>query len=169
MQLHNELMHTYEAEAGALSVLGSLGLRRFLIDIWAVSRSCQAPAQRVDVEVGAMGISPQAWARASSERGGRTVLVWVAAVVVSAGILIVLLGGALSQGIYLTNAAESERAATVTEERLRHASDTEAVRRLVDDQHGRRSHLSRLRGAPAVRPQGPRARRGGRGDHVLRG
>ncbi|MGH2717540.1 MAG: family 2 encapsulin nanocompartment cargo protein terpene cyclase [Actinomycetota bacterium] len=35
VQLHNELMHTYEREAGALSLLGSPALRRFLLDIWA--------------------------------------------------------------------------------------------------------------------------------------
>jgi len=35
VQIHNELMHTYEAEAAALSQLGSLALRRFLTDIWA--------------------------------------------------------------------------------------------------------------------------------------
>jgi len=35
VQIHNELMHIYEAEAAALSQLGSLALRRFLTDIWA--------------------------------------------------------------------------------------------------------------------------------------
>jgi 2-methylisoborneol synthase len=33
--IHNELMHTFEAEAAVLSQLGSLALRRFLADIWA--------------------------------------------------------------------------------------------------------------------------------------
>ncbi len=35
VQIHNELMHTFEAEAAALSLVGSLALRRFLADIWA--------------------------------------------------------------------------------------------------------------------------------------
>lgn len=35
VQIHNELMHTFEAEAAVLSHLGSLALRRFLTDIWA--------------------------------------------------------------------------------------------------------------------------------------
>jgi 2-methylisoborneol synthase len=35
VQIHNELMHTFEAEAAALSHLGSPTLRRFLVDIWA--------------------------------------------------------------------------------------------------------------------------------------
>lgn len=35
VQIHNELMHTFEAEAGALCLIGSPALRRFLIDIWA--------------------------------------------------------------------------------------------------------------------------------------
>ncbi len=35
VQIHNELMHTFEAEAAVLSHLGSLALRRFLADIWA--------------------------------------------------------------------------------------------------------------------------------------
>lgn len=35
VQIHNELMHTYEVEAMALSLAGSPALRRFLIDIWA--------------------------------------------------------------------------------------------------------------------------------------
>jgi 2-methylisoborneol synthase len=35
IDIHNELMHRYEAEAGVLSVLGSPALRRFLADIWA--------------------------------------------------------------------------------------------------------------------------------------
>lgn len=34
VEIHNELMHTYEAEAAVLSQVGSLALRRFLIDIW---------------------------------------------------------------------------------------------------------------------------------------
>jgi 2-methylisoborneol synthase len=33
--IHNELMHTFVAEAVVLSQVGSLGLRRFLADIWA--------------------------------------------------------------------------------------------------------------------------------------
>lgn len=33
--IHNELMHTFVAEASALSQLGSLELRRFLADLWA--------------------------------------------------------------------------------------------------------------------------------------
>lgn len=35
VQIHNELMHTFVEEAAVLSQLGSLGLRRFLADIWA--------------------------------------------------------------------------------------------------------------------------------------
>ncbi|MDQ2881876.1 MAG: hypothetical protein M3Y48_11800 [Actinomycetota bacterium] len=35
VQIHNELMHTFVAEATVLSHLGSLALRRFLADIWA--------------------------------------------------------------------------------------------------------------------------------------
>lgn len=35
VQIHNELMHTFVAEATVLSQLGSLALRRFLADIWA--------------------------------------------------------------------------------------------------------------------------------------
>jgi 2-methylisoborneol synthase len=35
VQVHNELMHTFEAEAAVLSQLGSVALRRFLADIWA--------------------------------------------------------------------------------------------------------------------------------------
>ena len=35
VQIHNELMHTFEAEAAVLSHVGSLALRRFLTDIWA--------------------------------------------------------------------------------------------------------------------------------------
>lgn len=35
VRIHNELMHTYEREASALSVLGSPALRRFLMDLWA--------------------------------------------------------------------------------------------------------------------------------------
>jgi 2-methylisoborneol synthase len=34
VQIHNELMHTFVAEAAVLSSLGSLALRRFLADIW---------------------------------------------------------------------------------------------------------------------------------------
>ena len=33
--VHNELMHTFEAEAAVLSQFGSVALRRFLTDIWA--------------------------------------------------------------------------------------------------------------------------------------
>jgi 2-methylisoborneol synthase len=35
VEIHNELMHTFVAEATILSQLGSLALRRFLTDIWA--------------------------------------------------------------------------------------------------------------------------------------
>ncbi|MDQ2790055.1 MAG: hypothetical protein M3Y73_10190 [Actinomycetota bacterium] len=35
VQIHNELMHTFVAEATVLSHLGSVALRRFLADIWA--------------------------------------------------------------------------------------------------------------------------------------
>jgi 2-methylisoborneol synthase len=35
VQIHNELMVTFETEAAALSLLGSPALRRFLTDIWA--------------------------------------------------------------------------------------------------------------------------------------
>jgi len=35
VEIHNELMHRYEAEASMLSTLGSPALRRFLADIWA--------------------------------------------------------------------------------------------------------------------------------------
>ncbi len=35
VQVHNELMHTFEAEASVLSQFGSVALRRFLADIWA--------------------------------------------------------------------------------------------------------------------------------------
>jgi hypothetical protein len=35
VQIHNELMHTFETEAAVLSHVGSLALRRFLTDIWA--------------------------------------------------------------------------------------------------------------------------------------
>ncbi|MDQ1427597.1 MAG: 2-methylisoborneol synthase [Acidimicrobiaceae bacterium] len=35
VEIHNELMHTYEMEAGILSHLGSPALKRFLADIWA--------------------------------------------------------------------------------------------------------------------------------------
>jgi 2-methylisoborneol synthase len=35
VQIHNELMHTFETEATVLSHVGSLALRRFLTDIWA--------------------------------------------------------------------------------------------------------------------------------------
>jgi 2-methylisoborneol synthase len=35
VQIHNELMHTFVAEAAVLSQVGSLALRRFLADIWA--------------------------------------------------------------------------------------------------------------------------------------
>lgn len=35
VRIHNELMHIYEREAAALSLVGSPALRRFLIDIWA--------------------------------------------------------------------------------------------------------------------------------------
>ena len=35
VQIHNELMHTFVAEAAVLSHLGSPALRRFLADIWA--------------------------------------------------------------------------------------------------------------------------------------
>jgi 2-methylisoborneol synthase len=35
VEIHNELMHTFVAEATILSRLGSLALRRFLTDIWA--------------------------------------------------------------------------------------------------------------------------------------
>lgn len=35
VDIHNELMHTFVAEATVLSGLGSPGLRRFLLDIWA--------------------------------------------------------------------------------------------------------------------------------------
>jgi 2-methylisoborneol synthase len=35
VRIHNELMHTFVAEATVLSQVGSLGLRRFLADIWA--------------------------------------------------------------------------------------------------------------------------------------
>jgi 2-methylisoborneol synthase len=35
VEIHNELMHTFVAEASVLSQLGSPALRRFLMDIWA--------------------------------------------------------------------------------------------------------------------------------------
>ncbi len=35
VRIHNELMHTFEAEAAVLCQVGSLALRRFLADIWA--------------------------------------------------------------------------------------------------------------------------------------
>lgn len=35
VEIHNELMHTFVAEAAALSLTGSPELRRFLIDLWA--------------------------------------------------------------------------------------------------------------------------------------
>jgi 2-methylisoborneol synthase len=35
VEIHNELMHTFVEEASALSLVGSLPLRRFLADIWA--------------------------------------------------------------------------------------------------------------------------------------
>jgi len=35
VEIHNELMHTFVAEASAISHLGSPALRRFLTDIWA--------------------------------------------------------------------------------------------------------------------------------------
>src|SRR5262249_51444139 len=35
VEIHNELMHTFVAEASVLSAVGSPGLRRFLADIWA--------------------------------------------------------------------------------------------------------------------------------------
>jgi 2-methylisoborneol synthase len=35
VQIHNELMHTFVAEAAVLSQLGSPALKRFLADIWA--------------------------------------------------------------------------------------------------------------------------------------
>jgi 2-methylisoborneol synthase len=35
VQIHNELMHTFEEEAAALSLVGSLALRRFLAGVWA--------------------------------------------------------------------------------------------------------------------------------------
>ena len=35
VEIHNELMHTFVAEAAALSQAGSPQLRRFLVDLWA--------------------------------------------------------------------------------------------------------------------------------------
>jgi 2-methylisoborneol synthase len=35
VEIHNELMHTFVAEAAALSLTGSPELRRFLVDLWA--------------------------------------------------------------------------------------------------------------------------------------
>lgn len=35
VQIHNELMHRYEAEASQLSLVGSPALKRFLADLWA--------------------------------------------------------------------------------------------------------------------------------------
>ncbi|MGH3760574.1 family 2 encapsulin nanocompartment cargo protein terpene cyclase [Actinophytocola sp.] len=35
VEIHNELMHTFVAEAAALSQVGSPELRRFLVDLWA--------------------------------------------------------------------------------------------------------------------------------------
>jgi 2-methylisoborneol synthase len=35
VEIHNELMHAFVAEAAALSLIGSPSLRRFLADIWA--------------------------------------------------------------------------------------------------------------------------------------
>ncbi len=35
VEIHNELMHTFVAEAGALSLIGSPWLRRFFLDTWA--------------------------------------------------------------------------------------------------------------------------------------
>jgi len=35
VEIHNELMHTFVAEAGALSLIGSPMLRRFFLDTWA--------------------------------------------------------------------------------------------------------------------------------------
>jgi 2-methylisoborneol synthase len=35
VRIHNELMHTFVAEASVLSQFGSLALRRFLVDLWA--------------------------------------------------------------------------------------------------------------------------------------
>ena len=35
VEIHNELMHTFVAEAAALSLVGSPNLKRFLADTWA--------------------------------------------------------------------------------------------------------------------------------------
>jgi 2-methylisoborneol synthase len=35
VEIHNELMHMFVAEAAALSITGSPGLRRFFMDTWA--------------------------------------------------------------------------------------------------------------------------------------